>query len=152
MRTKEHSHEVYTRLAEHHIAKSKHHGGISKAHTAYAEAHKAMMDEQEKGSAAYDFHKSGHAFHLKKSEHHDGMAAEHADLAGFFVECAKDSHARKAMGMGPDRDEIVPDHIFGYLPEAPSNIRAVPRAGQRELGELENTVAPGLEKVLGFEE
>jgi hypothetical protein len=129
-----HSQEGWTRQAGHHIQKAKHHSGLSKAHSEMADAHKAMMDHHDKGTPEHEFHKSAHAFHLKKAESHDGMADEHTDMGEFCIECAKSlSQAQKAMGM--DRDEITPDHVSAIAPEMP-HIRAILRAGQRDLAEM----------------
>jgi hypothetical protein len=46
----------------------------------------------------------------------------------------------------------MPDLISSVLPDVPQNIRAVPRAGQRELGKVSDGLDSQMVKILGFGE
>ena len=60
--------------------------------------------------------------------------AEHAAMAEHHLSCCKDlSASMKAAGMS-DGDRLVPDFVSSVIPE---HVHAVPRYGQRELGETD---------------
>jgi hypothetical protein len=80
------------------------------------------------------------------------MRDANTDAGEFFAECMKackamgDDDLGKSFGMS-DRRGLMPDEVSGVVPDMPLNVRAVPRFGQREIGELQ-PVAPGFEKLV----
>ena len=84
------------------------------------------------------------------SDAHKGLSEQHISLAEFHLECCSDLMSKAAIGM--DRDDLIPDQVFGYLPEMPSNVRAVPRAGQREFGADKFEPGSVMEKIFGGDE
>jgi hypothetical protein len=126
MSMKAHLRDVHEKSAEHHIVMAKIHGAaVKKA---------AAMEDGD----AETFHKAAMAEHAQMAEHH--------------LSCCKTLDATsKAMGMdGGD----WPEGLSAIVPELPANIRAVPRAGQREieLGKLSDGVDPELAKAVGLTE
>ena len=114
-----------------------------------------MRDTHEKLAAHHVRMGKIHNAALKKAamedgdeEFHKGAMAEHAAMAEHHLECCKALDAtHKAM----DGGDSWPTGLSIITPEIPQNIRAVPRAGQREIMNKAE-IAPGLEKVLGFDE
>jgi len=119
--------KFFTAAADTALGKSKHHFEMAKAHG-------AMMDEHEKDSPHYAFHK------IAKAEH-EGQVGQWASLGEMAAACAKDSAAlmmsRKAAGMGDDLDDLMPTQISVVAPTVPQNLRAIPRFGAREVGKAD---------------
>jgi hypothetical protein len=133
---KAHLAKVFTRLAQHHVAKAKHHGELAKLHDKLSQFHKGMDGEEDPAT----IHKNISAAHSAASEEHVAMGEECAKCAKGF------SASGKAMGMDGDLDDLMPSPISGVTPDAP---RAVLRPGMKALPTPEET---SLAKVFGTDE
>jgi hypothetical protein len=136
MHIKDHMHELHARLAEHHAKVARHHSTMAKHHKELA--------ANAEGDAA-DTHEA-------IGDEHSAMAEHHASEGEFHLSCCKAlAAAQKTMGMGNDpADALVPDFVSAIAPEIPMNVRAIPRAGQREF-EKADAVPQELEKIVSFD-
>ena len=131
MTMREHLRDAHETMAAHHIAMAKTHRQIAK-HFAKSEMAEGSED-------------------LASS--HEELAGHHTSQAEYHVECCKTLDGMgKAMGMGMDRDELMPmpDGVSAIIPDAPQHLRAIPRGGQRDLGEMAK-VDPAFEALVKIE-
>jgi hypothetical protein len=132
-----------------HQASAEHHIRMGKLHKSALSALKkarGMSDEdEEEGETGGD--PSMDSF----EKFHKGAMAEHAEMASHHLEMCKTATADFSKSEGMDRDGIRPDSISLLAPEIPQHIRAVPRAGQREIGKAIDVDA-SLAKVIGTDE
>jgi hypothetical protein len=123
MTTRDHLKDFHTRAGEHHARMARiHQSALNKAREMEANGTQEFLES---------------------------AMLEHTSMAQHHVECAKSlAQTSKAMGLSDDR--VMPDLISGVLPETASNIRGVPRYGQRALGDIsEVEIDPTLSKVFG---
>lgn len=133
---REHLQKIHTRSAEHHLTKAKGYLGLAKC----LKMQKADMgdddaDPEDISSTLAD------------------LAEEENDMAQFHLECC--AGLDKVQGgdlikSDMDGDRIVPDGISVIVGDVPQHVRAIPRNGQREIETAQ--VAPGLEKIVGFDD
>src|SRR5215469_16815976 len=97
-----------------HLQKA--HSLIAEHHRAMATAHGKAMGKAVSGDALHFFHKEAMAAHEEAADAHDALCQE----------CSK--------AIASDLHKMVPTNVSAVTPTAPAGVRAVPRAGQREIG------------------
>jgi hypothetical protein len=109
-------------MAAHHATAAKFHSAAAAEHSGLAALHHglAKLDGAAHDGAVGEHHKTMAAHHEKLSSLHKGYADHHADQA---EKCAK--------AVDDQMNKLAPTGVIGVTPNNP-NIRAVPRAGQRE--------------------
>jgi hypothetical protein len=103
--------------------------GCAKHHAEMSKADAAMMDEYEEGTPHHSYHKT-------RMEKHQMEAAEWTATGEECAACAKSCSATgKAMGLDNSLDELMPmpDGLSVVTSDVPVSIRAVGRAGMRDL-------------------
>ena len=137
---KAHLAKVFTRLAQHHVAKAKHHGELAKLHKKLSEFHKGMDGEEDDPAT---IHKNISAAHSAASEEHVAMGESCAQCAKAFTATGK------AVDLGGDL-EPFPEGFSRVAPDAPPNIRAVLRPGMQALPRPD--VPAGFQKLVSVED
>jgi hypothetical protein len=88
-------------------------------HAEMAAAHQTSADDFEKGSSEHTFHSAAAKSHLTAGE----------ESAACCQECMKADFGELSKAEGFDWDALIPTRISAIAPEAPANVRAIPRAG-----------------------
>jgi hypothetical protein len=138
MTMREHLQKVHTHSAEFHLAKAKAYRGLAKCFgMAKAEMDRTDDADPENISSVLD----------DLAEQEDEMSAFHLECCDGLAKAATDDLTKA------DLDRIAPDRVSAILPDVPSSIRAIPRAGQREVfGKATDGIDANLIKVIGLEE
>jgi hypothetical protein len=140
------------------------HAGIAGGHRATAEhyrmmskCHGAAMGKAVAGDPQHTFHKAAKETYDAAAEDQDGRAAYH-DAMGEKCEQAKKVAGDADLSKGSSdllkrleivENSLVPTKVSGVAPTNP-NIRAVPRAGMRDVSERPN-VPVQFEKLIAIE-
>jgi hypothetical protein len=111
-------------------------------HLEMAKAHQAECDKADGMENASDFHKAG--------------CASHTTMAEAIVKCSKamnDGELEKAFGSSRGSEMVpLPEGLSTVAPDLPSNIRAVPRYGQREITSGNRTdLPPEFQKIISVD-
>jgi hypothetical protein len=104
-------------------------------HRDSAENHKTAMGKAVAGNPEHEYHKAQHAEHTANAARLDEQAAAHE------AECEACSKATE-----DELNKLVPSNFSIVTPNAP-NIRAVPRAGQKDVSTPQ--LEPAFAKILG---
>jgi hypothetical protein len=145
---KEHLHSFHVRASQHHLARAKFHKSMSAHFHKLAAMHKAAKSEMDEGGEAMDLFESA-------AGEHNAMADECVSMGEFHTDCAKclsdgaEPAAKAAMSDSARGAALVPDNVSGITPEAPANIRPVPRYGAPNIERP--GVPPEFEKMVAVE-
>lgn len=92
-------------------------------HSAMASAHQAECEKSDMSEADSGFHATA--------------AAAHAEMGEYHCSCLKtvDDDLGKGFGIFRGSDEPMPTNVSVIAPDVPAHIRAIPRFGQRNIGE-----------------
>jgi hypothetical protein len=135
---REHLTNFHTKESEHHTAKAAHHATAAELHGRLARCMgKATTDGAKDAQGILE---ALAAMHTEQSNEHTGMADWNAECAD---KCSKATDAA-------DLEKLVPTRVSSIAPTQPTNLRAVPRFGSKELPTI--AVAPELSKILGVNE
>jgi hypothetical protein len=111
---------VKQHLTQMHEAAAEHQSALAKGHRKLAKCFKASGIESAEDVALA----------------HEGIAKTHDDAAVSHLEMCK------AIGVEDltKADQLVPDRVSAVVPAFPTNVRAVPRIGQREISKAAEDV------------
>jgi hypothetical protein len=84
------------------------------------------------------------------TEFHKTCMDSHATFAEKCVDMAKalDDSLGKGFGIFRGSDEPMPTEISAVAPTVPANIRAIPRYGQRSIGETAEPIDEAFKKIV----
>jgi hypothetical protein len=132
---REHLQNFHTKEAEHHTAKAAHHATAAELHGRLA---KCM------GKATTDGAKDAQGIIEALAAMHTEQSNEHAGMADYNSEAA--DKCSKAVD-NADLEKLVPTRVSSIAPTQPTNLRAIPRFGAKEMPAA--AISPELSKILG---
>jgi hypothetical protein len=138
---REHLAEFHAKAATHHGDAADHHDGLEKSAAKMSAAHKKLAKESGLTDGP---HTEIAAEWERRAGLHKGNASSHREYADYHRSAA----LKCSKAMEGDLNKLVPDEISGVTPDRPG-IRAIPRAGQRELPST--PVSPEFEKLVAIE-
>jgi hypothetical protein len=133
---REHLQNFHAKESEHHAAKAAYHATAAELHSRLADCMgKSTTTEPAKAAQA----------HLDAlAAMHKEQAKQHSDMADWNAECAdKCSKATDAA----DLEKLIPTRVSSIAPAQPTNLRAIPRYGAKEMPAA--AISPELSKILG---
>jgi len=129
---------MHKKMAAHHAAKTAFHATAAE-HFKKLAGHLGKSETTEAGKDSKQILETLAGMHEEQSQEHAGMATFHHES---MEACAKAADG--------DLNKLVPTSVSGVTPTLPNNIRAVPRAGMRE---IPSTAVPdNISKILGTDE